>query len=171
MRILFWNVRGLGKAYRRSWVKNHILSEDLDIVALQETIKQDFSDFELKEMAGNRYFSWVWSPARGHSGGLITGINMEVFELEQYASGSYFLASQIRNRDTNHRFWVINIYGPVQHNLSVDFLNEVQSFCEGEHLPILMGGDFNLIRNNKERNQGKGDPNLMQCFNNFIGDL
>jgi hypothetical protein len=32
-------------------------------------------------------------------------------------------------------------------------------------------GDFNLIRNNKERNQGQGDPNLMRLFNNFIGDL
>jgi hypothetical protein len=34
-----------------------------------------------------------------------------------------------------------------------------------------MGGDFNLIRSNKERNQGQGDPRLMDMFNNFIGDL
>jgi hypothetical protein len=34
MRILFWNVRGLGKAYRRNWVKEHIMMEDLDVVAL-----------------------------------------------------------------------------------------------------------------------------------------
>lgn len=34
-----------------------------------------------------------------------------------------------------------------------------------------MGGDLNLIRNNKERNQGQGDPKLMELFNNFIGDL
>jgi hypothetical protein len=34
MRISFWNVRGLGKANRRNWVKEHILIEDLDIVAI-----------------------------------------------------------------------------------------------------------------------------------------
>lgn len=34
-----------------------------------------------------------------------------------------------------------------------------------------MGGDFNLIRNNKERNQGQGDPRLMSLFNNFIGEF
>jgi exonuclease III len=45
MRFLSWNVRGLGKAYR-SLVKNHILQEDLDLVALQETIRQDFKDRE-----------------------------------------------------------------------------------------------------------------------------
>lgn len=45
MKILFWNVRGLGKSYRRNLVRNHILQEDVDIVALQETIKQDFEDW------------------------------------------------------------------------------------------------------------------------------
>lgn len=65
----------------------------------------------------------------------------------------------------------MNIYGPAQHSHSVDFLKEVQDFCANENLPILMGGDFNLIRNNKERNQGQGDPRLMDLFNNFIGDL
>jgi hypothetical protein len=49
-------VRGLGKPYRRNWVKEHIMLEDLDVVALQETIKQDFSDSELKELAGNKDF-------------------------------------------------------------------------------------------------------------------
>lgn len=32
-------------------------------------------------------------------------------------------------------------------------------------------GDFNLIRSNKERNQGSGDPRLMDLFNNFIGQF
>lgn len=74
MRILFWNVRGLGKANRRSWVKEHILTEDLDIVAIQETIKQDFIDIELKELSGNRYFNWV--PSRGHSGGSLLAFGL-----------------------------------------------------------------------------------------------
>jgi exonuclease III len=52
---MFWNVRGLGKAYRRSLVKNHVI-QDLDVIALQETIKQDFDDLELKDIVGNRDF-------------------------------------------------------------------------------------------------------------------
>lgn len=36
---------------------DHIMLEDLDIVVLQETIKQDFSDKDLKELSGNRDFS------------------------------------------------------------------------------------------------------------------
>lgn len=133
-------MRGLGKAYRRNWVQEHIMMEDLDVVALQETIKQDFSDLDLKDLAGNKDFCWVWVPARGHSGGLITGVKGDEFELEQTNYGAFFLATLIRNRKTNHRFWVLNIYGPAQHHLSADFLQEVQIFCASEQLPILMGG-------------------------------
>lgn len=93
MKILFWNVRGLGKSNRRKLVKDHILQEELDIVALQETIKLDFEDWELKEMAGNKDFSWRWSPARGHLGGMILGIRNDDLEIEQVELASYFLAA------------------------------------------------------------------------------
>lgn len=38
--------------------------EDLDIVALQEIIKTDFSDRELKDLSGNMDFHWIWVPSR-----------------------------------------------------------------------------------------------------------
>lgn len=54
---------------------------------------------------------------------------------------------------------------------SLSFIQELRSFCQQSVLPLFLGGDFNLIRNNNERNQGQGDPRLMELFNNFIGDL
>lgn len=167
MRIAFWNVRGLGKPYRRGLVRNHILQEDIHIFGLQETIKQDFSNGELKEMSGNRVFQWFWILAKGHSGGLALGINSKNFEVEDVCS----IAALVRNRRTNFRFWVVNVYGPAQHEFSAKFVRDISSFCSRECLPILMGGDFNLIRSNKERNQGLGDQRLMDLFNEFIGNF
>lgn len=140
MRILFWNVRGLGKAHRRRWVKEHILSEDIDMVAIQKTIKQDFSDIELKEMAGDRDFSWLWIPSRGHSGGMLSGIKSEEYEIESSFKGLYSLGLLIRNRVNNYRFWILNVYGPAQHELLGDFIAEIQDFCAKETCPILLGG-------------------------------
>lgn len=145
--------------------------EDLDIVALQEMIKHDFSDYELKEMAGPIDFQWIWAPARGQSGGLITGVKSDEFEIEQSTVSTYFLAVLVRNRKTNHMYWVMNVYGPAHHNMSEGFILDIKDFCAEQMLPILMGGDFNLIWNNNERNQGQGDPRLMTLFNYFIGDL
>jgi endonuclease/exonuclease/phosphatase family metal-dependent hydrolase len=53
--------------------------------------------------------------------------------------------------------------------MSEDFILELSIFFARETLPILMGGDFNLIRSNRDRNKGQGYPKLMDLFNNFIG--
>lgn len=107
---------GLGKSHRRSLVRNHIISENLDMVALQETIKQDFEDWELKELADSQDFSWFWTPSKGHSAGMIMGVKTEVLEVEDSVFENYFMGILVRNRTTNYRFWVVNVYGPAQRN-------------------------------------------------------
>lgn len=104
MRLLFWNVRGLGKAYRRGWVKEHIFANDLDVIAIQETIKRDFSDSKLRDLSSNKDFVWHWVPAKGHSGGLLTGVRVDDLEMDDSHLGSSFMAVLIRNRCTNFRF-------------------------------------------------------------------
>jgi hypothetical protein len=71
----------------------------------------------------------------------------------------------------NFRFWIINVYGPAQHEFSLDFIKWLSDFCSNEPLPVLLGGDFNLIRSNRDRNQGLGDQRLMDGFNEFIGNF
>lgn len=156
--------------HKRGLILKHILQEGLDLVAVQETIRQDFSDKELKEMGGCNSFIWHWIPARGHSRGLL-GAKTDYVELEDVHKADFFIGALIRNRLTNFRFWVLNIYGPAQHEISGDFIQEISGFCSNEGLPIVMGGDFNLVRNNKDRNRGQGDPKLMEIFNDFIGEF
>lgn len=120
-------------------------------------------------MAGNKDFSWIWSSARGHSGGMAVGVKIESLEIEDSSIDTYSICLLIRNRVTNFRFWLVNVYGPADHVDSEGFIQELSVFCEKEMLPFIIGGNFNLIRNNKERNHGQGDPRLMEMFNNFIG--
>lgn len=110
----------------------------------------------------------VLGSGQGSFWGLLSGVNLEHFEVEDSCLGTYSLSILVRNRLSNHRFWFVNVYGPAQHNLSAEFIEELQDICNNATFPILMGGDFNLIRNNFERNHGVGDPQLMELFNNFI---
>jgi exonuclease III len=57
MRFLFWNVRGLGKGSRRRQVRDFFDEHNPEVVGLQETIKESFSDSELYDLSGNRDFS------------------------------------------------------------------------------------------------------------------
>jgi exonuclease III len=102
---------------------------------------------------------------------MILGVNSASLEVEDSVYENFFIGVLVRNRMTNHRFWVINVYGPAQHHLSADFIQELATFGSCLVLPVLMGGDFNLIRNNKDMNQGVGDQQLMDLFNGFIGDF
>lgn len=94
----------MGTSHRRNLIAKHVFQEDLDIVAIQETIKQDFSDGELKEMSGNKVLVWHWIPARGHSGGLAMGVNADLLEIEQTKFLQYSIWTLIRNRLSNFRF-------------------------------------------------------------------
>lgn len=52
MKFLFWNIRGLGKPARKRQLKELIAKERFDVLGVQETIKKDFTDRELKDLAG-----------------------------------------------------------------------------------------------------------------------
>jgi hypothetical protein len=60
------------------------------------------------------------------------------------------------------------VYGLAQHDLLGDFIMELSEFCDDVSVPMVLGGDFNLIRDDKDMNKGQGDPKLMDLFNNFI---
>lgn len=97
-------------------------------------------------------------------------MKLETFEIEDSILEGYFVGTLVRHRRSNIRYWIINVYGPTKHDMSLEFVQELSAFCERETLPILMGGDFNLIRSNKDRNRGQGDQKLMDIFNDFIGN-
>lgn len=85
MMFLFWNARGLGKGSRRRRVKEFIEEHNLEVVGLQETIRETFTDRELRELAGSRDFTWKWSSSKGRSGGILMGLNQLSLELEDFS--------------------------------------------------------------------------------------
>jgi hypothetical protein len=60
------------------------------------------------------------------------------------------------------------VYGPADHEKSGGFLLEIGEYCRSSVLPIIIGGDFNLIRSESDKSNGVGDRHLMNAFNCFI---
>ena len=56
---LIWNMWGFGQEGRRRQLINYMKDEDVDIVGLQETIRQDFLISELESLSRHK-FSWHW---------------------------------------------------------------------------------------------------------------
>jgi hypothetical protein len=62
MRAFFWNIRGFGRRGRRTMLKEYLWMHRIDIVCLQETTKQDFTDQELRSLEVGEIFFWYWLP-------------------------------------------------------------------------------------------------------------
>jgi hypothetical protein len=104
----------------------------------------------------------------GHSGGILVGIKDETYELEESKIGDYFINMVLRSRLSNVRWELITVYGPAQHISSCDFISELSRKCMSVTLPLLLVGDFNLIRFTKDKNNSNLDQALMDKFNMFI---
>ncbi|KAI4998875.1 hypothetical protein ZWY2020_054217 [Hordeum vulgare] len=87
MKLLCWNIRGFGLPGRRRQLIGYLRQEEIDIVGLQETIRQDFSMHELQGLSHHQ-FSWQWLPASGHSGGILLGVREEAFSVEDMDRGN-----------------------------------------------------------------------------------
>jgi len=70
---------------------------------------------------------------------------------------------------TNRIKWnFLVVYGSAYDDRKMDFLSELSSFCSKNKEPILIGGDFNIIRYSSERNKPGGRHSHSDTFNTLI---
>jgi hypothetical protein len=141
--------------------------EHLDGVGLLATIKDDFTSRDLDDLVGGLDFCWVWKGARVQSRGIFMGLRDTYFEIEDSEVGEHYVSMALRNRFTNLRWELIIVYCPAHHDASSDFIAELSRKCMFCKLPMVLRGDFNLIRHASDKNNGNVKQRLMDKFNLF----
>jgi hypothetical protein len=58
-----------------------VKEEQINIIAFFETGKDEFSDKTLKNLCGGREFIWHRKAPEGHSGGILLGADLDVFNI------------------------------------------------------------------------------------------
>ena len=61
----------------------------VDVVCLQETIKQKFTNRELSSLARGKDMHWEWISPKGRSGGLLVGADKDCLEIIDYKAGRF----------------------------------------------------------------------------------
>jgi len=62
----------------------------------------------------------------------------------------------------------VNVYGPAQDDYKDSFLAELSNFCCKAKYPMLMGGDFNILRFSSAKNKKFSENNFSYVFNLII---
>ena len=171
MRVLIWNMRGFGRRGRRNQLREYLRKVKVDIIILQETIRQSFSDHELRSLELGGLFTWNWLPASGMSGGMLLGIRDSTLAANSADLGEFFISAQVVHRAKDFPFQFFGVYGPADHSRSAEFLQELESKIAASRYPVVVAGDFNLIRGPNDKNNCNIDWPRVRLFNECIAQI
>jgi exonuclease III len=65
----------------------------------------------------------------------------------------------------------VPVYGAAQDAQKSDFLAELVRMCDSQDLPMMVGGDFNIIRKKEEKNNDNFNARWPFIFNSIIQSL
>jgi endonuclease/exonuclease/phosphatase family metal-dependent hydrolase len=86
-------------------------------------------------------------------------------------SGDFCVKFHLKIKRDNFEWALVAVYGAAQDRYKPSFLAELVRICENETLPLLVGGDFNIIRRKEEKNNENFHARWPFIFNAIIESL
>lgn len=163
MKSLIWNCRGIRKTGVSSFLKDLILEHNFHLIGLQETIIADFDNKLLERFDPSKNYLWKWTPSRGRSGGILSGIRVDMLDVGSFVEGKYILQMNLWEKQLSRKWSFLNVYGAAQEEDKPEFLAEFGRFCSKINDPYLIWGDFNIIRYSYEKRKTLGCIDNLGC--------
>ena len=140
MKGVFWNSRGLADLAKHRFLAKLVKEEQINFIALSETGRDDFPDHILKNLCGGHEFLWHSMAPHGRSGGILLGVDLNVFDIGAIVQRDFYVKFTLRCKTDGFKFVIYSVYGPAQYHNKQAFLAELVNTCSKESLPYLMGG-------------------------------
>jgi hypothetical protein len=122
----------------------------------------------LRRIDPNKICLWDWISARGRSGGVLTGISLDRFDIGSRIQGEFILQHNLWDKELEVKWNILNVYGSTQDEHKDEFLSEMAAFCEKNREPYVLGGDFNILRYSCEKNKNFHHNRHFDIFNAII---
>ena len=120
-----WNARGLGLSNKRRALKELLNTHKIDIVAIQETKKENFPIRQLNTFSNNINF-WIYKSSIGSSGGILVGVNDSKFSIIDSWIKEFSVTVLLSNKSENFIWLFTVVYDPVISSKRLAFLNEIR---------------------------------------------
>ena len=173
MRLLSWNVRGLGGLEKRKEVKDLVREKAPIVLCIQETKMQLIDDFLCTLIWGPLNHDYSYSPSVGASGGLLTVWDTSEVDVWASSRGDHFLLIHGRFIKSNAEFYLFNVYALCDQRAKQTLWTSLSARLHTlGNCNVCLCGDFNYIRSLEERRLVRGTRVVDDCppFNEFIDD-
>ncbi|KAK9951572.1 hypothetical protein M0R45_007010 [Rubus argutus] len=101
MKIVTWNVRGLGSKGKRAVIRSMLMGVGADIIILQETKMPEVERSLVSSIWGARFKDWVSIPAIGTSGGVVIIWNTRCVSILESVVGVFSISIKIQGLNGN----------------------------------------------------------------------
>jgi exonuclease III len=146
-----WNSNGFGDPAKHLTIIEAIRENCLDFVVISETGRSNFAAPFLNHVAAGYDFVWFCLPPHGRSGGILAGFNTATLNVSNILSGDFCVKFHLKNKEDGFEWALVAVYGAAQDANKPHFLAELVRICESKTRPMLVGGDFNIIRRQEEK--------------------
>jgi hypothetical protein len=124
-------------------------------------------------LCANKNFSWSWNPPRGRSGRHTHGSKYGKKLHSEHCSwyGNLYLKFELKNKFDSFEWVFTSVYGAMQEEEKDILLQEMVQKCSVESLPLMVGGDFNIISSPQDKNNNRYMDKWPFLFNTVINNL
>jgi len=168
MKGLFWNIRGLGQKGRVPALANKIRENHADFVGVVETKKGEYTAGMLRSLTGNVKFNWCSLKAKGSAGGILIGVNDDMFTMSVGELLDFTVSVMLTNKASGFAFKLVVVYGSPYEEGKLSFVDELHKVMGSWTGPTLLGGDFNLVRSSLDKNNGQVNFRWVDLFNEWV---
>jgi exonuclease III len=168
MKILTYNVRGLGGGEKKAEVRRLVYEKKPLVLCIQETKLESMNEHLVKSLWGEGVHNYSYQPSIGASGGLVTVWDASRIDVTSSVSFSHVLVIKGKVLLTGEDFVIFNVYAPcnleAKKTLWGNLLLHVQN---NNDVGVCVCGDFNSVRSVDER-KGRAIAFRLICL--FVED-
>ena len=113
-------------------------------------------DSLLRKFDTNQDCLWIWNPSKGKSRGILVGVRIDIYDVVSFKQGEFMIQLNLWDKQARMKWNLLIVYGAAQEEGKMTFLSELSNFYSINQEPMLIGGDFNIIRYAKEKSSNNG---------------
>lgn len=112
MKMISWNIKGIGNEFKRRELKGRLDREKPDFVCVQGTKKEMIQARLCQAIWGSTGFDWAFRASSGRLEGMLCIWNSSMFHKSSVCEGEGFLYVKGIWGNSNFPCAIVNIYSP-----------------------------------------------------------
>lgn len=168
MKILSWNVRGLGDDDKCTLVRDTITSCCPSVVRLQETKLASLTPFKMRSFLPVKFTDHAVTFSEGTSGGILVAWDSSKFVGHVVVEHRYHVTIKMISAVSSCQFLLSVVYAPCLSTERFAFFEAISEVAADNDTPWAVLGDFNMYRFSHEKSKGRLSWTTMGQFNTWI---